>query len=289
MRGETTAEELIRWGRMGLRAAGAECGDLLLHAERILGEALGWTPSDLINRRFEKLSETEKKQVEMFFQQRFQGMPLQYLTGKETFWKSEFSVGPGVLIPRRETECLIEWLLSVDARENVRVAELGAGSGNIGVSVLQERPTWEWHAFETSGEGGRYAQENARLLAGSSLYHLHLKDFFAGASFLDPVDWCVANPPYVATGEIHGLSREVRFEPPSALDGGEDGLDVFRRLASWGAMHLAPEGRLICEIGERQGAAARGILEKEGYSEIEVRPDYAGLPRLILGKRAKGN
>jgi release factor glutamine methyltransferase len=168
----------------------------------------------------------------------------------------------------------------------VRVAELGGGSGNIGISVLQERPRWEWHAFELNPDTLPYLEANRReLLPADASYQIHVGDFFQLAPALAPFDWIVANPPYVPAEDWGELSKEVRHEPRVALDGGPKGLDCLTRLVPAAASLLSTGGGFLCEIDSRQAIAMEGLLTKHGYEAVETIRDWAGLDRISYGKR----
>lgn len=266
-----------------LERAGLECADPMLHAKQILQYVSGWTASELYIRWDEEVPPAIERKASEFLARRSKGEPFQYIAGEEGFWKSRFVVGPGVLIPRRETELLVEKLLQVPG-ERLKVAELGAGSGNIGISVCLERPTWEWHAFEISPEALQYARTNARDLGVSPSYHLHEGDFFDGARALAPFDVVVSNPPYVPSADWPTLSKEVRHEPKLALDGGHEGTSVLSRLSMEAVSLLKPGGYFAAEIDSRQEEAARHLLQANSFADIEVFRDYSGLPRIAWGK-----
>lgn len=219
-----------------------------------------------------------KKLVE----KRLSGVPLQYLLGECGFWNSVFRVGPGVLIPRPETEHLVELILE-NKEENFTVAELGAGSGNIGISVLQERK-WEWHAFEINPDSVPFVSENRKnLLPKEAKYHLHEVDFFKGANDFAPYDAIVSNPPYIETEEIEKLSKEVQQEPWLALDGGKTGVELIEKLAEVSYPLLKPGGFLAIEIGFGQKEKVCSLFEKKGFQQIQVLKDLAGIERIIKG------
>src|SRR5262249_25882763 len=150
--GEMKIRECILEGKQRLERAGLQCADPLLHMKQIVEFVLGWSSTDLYRHWEEDFPQDARARLEALLERLLRGEAFQYLTGEEWFWESRFRVGPGVLIPRRETELLVETLLADEPGSKVRVAELGAGSGNIGISVLQERPDWEWHAFELNAE-----------------------------------------------------------------------------------------------------------------------------------------
>ncbi len=280
-----TLSEIIRKGQQHLETSAASFGDANDHMMRIVEVALGWNRNQVFMSLAIELSKEQVDKISDILSHRVNGEPLQYLAGHADFWRSQFQVGEGVLIPRPETELLLEVLVRKVGPGKIRVAELGAGSGNIGLSACIERPNWKWFAFELNPESLLYAQKNHEtLLGGDPRYQLIEGDFFTGAAPLAPFDWIVTNPPYVASAQIDTLSAEVRREPRLALDGGDDGLSVIRQLAKSGSM-LCESGNLLMEIGEDQGKSAAQCLKDEGFSRVEVFKDRAGLDRAVWGKK----
>lgn len=280
--------EWIQSATARLKAGGVSCGDYALHARQIAEHCLNLSTTQILLDSTLALSSESHAQLESFLARRLRGEPLQYIAGREFFWKSEFRVGPGVLIPRRETEHVIEYLCSLpDPVANV--VELGAGSGNIGISVVLERPRWIWKAVEKSPLAYSYAAHNAQAIlgaAGTHGYHLLQGDFFAQVPAVPTFDLLVSNPPYIASAEIATLSKEVQNEPREALDGGPTGLDIVDRLARAGLQCLKPGGRVVLEIGSDQEAAGLEIFRTLGYVQTSVRKDLAGLPRVLVGQKA---
>lgn len=280
-----TVNEWMRRIERLLRDAEVECGDYPNHAVSLLCSALDWDLKDRILAENTTLTAAQVTRVEDFLQRRCRKFPLQYLRGWEWFWNSKFAVGPGVLIPRPETECLVEAVLERLAPEPPRkVAELGAGSGNIGLSILGERPQWTWYAFENNPASLPFVRKN---LADSGIsgerYILTPFDFFERAQDFSPYDALVSNPPYVATSEIKTLSEEVNEEPVAALDGGEMGTECLARLAEWAKGHLRAGGLFLSEIGEDQGPRAAQLLIAQGFINVGVLPDRTGRDRLVFG------
>ncbi len=281
--------DYIAAGKSRLEGARLECADPLLHMRQMVSAGMGWTTTQLYLHWEETLSSEALVKLERIVERRLTGEPYQYIVGEEWFWKSRFRVGPGVLIPRRETELLVETALQRCPSHSFKVAELGAGSGNIGITCLLERPEWEWHGFESNEESWSYLDANRReLLPGSAKYQIHRGDFFDLASRHGPYDAILCNPPYVKQVEWNGLSKEVRSEPRIALDGGISGLEVVSRLFRESVFLLSEGGLLALEIGNDQEEAARQLASANFFAESEVLRDYAGLPRLFWGKRRKG-
>lgn len=277
--------DYINQGKERISAAGLECADPLLHMRQIVAAGMGWSTTQLYLHWEESLTDTDRARLEGILARRLRGEPYQYIVGEEWFWKSRFEVGPGVLIPRRETELLVETVLQRLPSTELKIAELGPGSGNIGIACLLERPSWEWHAYEKNPETWPYLERNLKLISGDG-YRLHRGDFFEGAAADAPFDALVANPPYVKLGEWPGLSKEVRSEPKMALDGGVSGMEIVSRLVRDSVYLLKPGGIIALEIGSDQEAPARQVAAANSFADVEVLRDYSGLPRVLWGKRS---
>ena len=214
---------------------------------------------------------------------RRQGEPIAYLTGMREFWSLPLRVTPDVLIPRPETELLVEIALEFIPREaRWRVADLGTGSGAVALAIAHERPLCEVHATDCSPAALRVARLNVDRLAPGRV-QLHQ------GSWLDPLtgNFCVvlSNPPYVAEDDPHLSSGDCRYEPRGALTPGPDGLAAIRRLAREALPRLEPGGLLAFEHGYDQGAAARAVLNELGYRHIDTRPDLEGRERVTAGRK----
>jgi release factor glutamine methyltransferase len=280
--------ELLRAGAIGAPA---------LTAELLLAHALHRDRIYLLTHPEYELSELEWLHYGRFLHERLKGQPTQYITRTQEFWGRDFHVEKGVLIPRPETEHVIEQALAllslaramdpsdsqrVDAvdrrlRTRARVLDIGAGSGILAVTLALET-TARVCATDLSAPALRIAHANAaRLNAPVEFVRCDLGSALADSAF----DLVVSNPPYIASAEIDALQREVReWEPRAALDGGPDGLAVFRRLIPDAARLLRPGGWLILEIGATQAESVSGLLGP-GWRECTVTPDLAGLPRVV--------
>ncbi len=220
-----------------------------------------------------------------YLHERTQGKPTQYITGHQEFYGRDFHVTPDVLIPRPETEHLIEAALAIagaarDAGAPLRILDIGTGSGAIAVTLALETKA-RVASTDILLPAIKIAQENARrLTADVALVACDLGAAFRGDAF----DLVVSNPPYVPARDRAAIQREVRdFEPPIALYGGDDGLDVYRRLIPEAGRLLKPGGRLLMELGYAQAAPVRGMLS--GWDAVEIRSDLAGLPRVALARK----
>lgn len=277
-----TLAQYLAQKKLEFADSGCEYGDLDSHLQKIVEGALGWSAVKIFAESQTELAQADQEKIERIVQLRLEGEPLQYILGEAWFWKSRFIVGPGVLIPRPETELLVERCLGIPA-EAMKVAELGAGSGNIGMSVLLERPQWEWHAFELSSRTAKYTRQNqAALLNSTHRYHLHEGNFFELAHQYGPYDLLISNPPYIAHSELATLSTEVQNEPRLALDGGADGIDFIQKLIATAPTLLKPGGHLILEIGSDQKESTLKLAHAR-FPDAQVYPDFAGHPRFLVG------
>lgn len=215
--------------------------------------------------------------------------PLQYIIGQQEFWGLAFAVSPEVLIPRPETEHLVEVALERLPEDGARVLDLGTGSGCIAVALAAARPALTITATDQSRAAVAIARGNARHHGLATRIAFKPGDLFfpvAGARF----DLIVSNPPYIPAAEIDRLQPEVRFEPRAALAGGPDGLDFYRRVLSEARNYLTPTGAIVIEIGSGQAPTVTALANEHGYGVLTVRTDLAGIPRvLVLAPSAKAN
>lgn len=283
-----TILSLLQWTADYFKTRGVESPRT--GAEILLAETLGCERIDLYVRFDQPLNEAELARFKAAIKRRVRGEPVAYITGKQGFWTLDLKVCESVLIPRPETETLVEAALALlpsDGAANPRrVLDLGTGSGAIALALAAERPGHHYSASDRSRE----ALGQAKLNAGPSRV-----DFFCGDWF-DPVrpgaafDLILSNPPYIPSGEIDGLQVEVRtYEPRLALDGGRDGLSALRRLIREAPEHLVDGGHLLLEIGWDQGPAVKTIIQETGaYDRPIIQKDDAGRDRVALvRKRAK--
>jgi len=211
------------------------------------------------------------------------GEPLQYILGEWEFYSLRFAVGPGVLIPRPETEMLVELAIVFlnDCGRQVAaptVIDLCAGTGCVGLSIAHHCPGTQVHLIELSGQAMPYLQQNAVKYPNAHVCHA---DIFHGQfSALSP-QLILANPPYIPTGEIPQLSREVRQEPKLALDGGADGLDFYRGIARTWLPRLCEGGMLAAECGEGQAERVAGLW---GAYKTEILFDFNGIQRIVVAR-----
>jgi release factor glutamine methyltransferase len=254
-------------------------------AGSLLSFILGKDRTFLIAHAEDPLSDDAFRRFQEGVERRASGEPLQYITGVQDFFGREFRVTPDVLIPRPETELLVEAAIEmVRETSEAIICDVGTGSGCIAVTLLCELPNARAVAVDKSPPALEIAKLNARNHAVSDRIDFAISDCF---SALDPgqfqFDIVVSNPPYVAEEMMPGLQREVRdHEPPVALSPGPDGLSVIRRLISEAPAFLKSEGHLIMEIGFDQGEAVRSLVDESVWRLREIRADLQGIPRIVI-------
>lgn len=227
----------------------------------------------------ESLKEEEQQEYELAIRKRAERVPLQYITGEQEFMGMTFKVNPSVLIPRQDTEILVEEILKLCKPED-RVLDLCTGSGCIIISMVRNLPGLEAYAGDISRQAINVARENAKLNQTAVVFEKsNLFEAFSGK-----FDVIVSNPPYIPTAEIPKLMPEVRdFEPHEALDGLEDGLFFYRKIVAGSVEYLTEHGILCMEIGYDQGPAVVEMMKHFGFSDITVTKDLAGLDRVVRG------
>jgi release factor glutamine methyltransferase len=234
--------------------------------------------------------EPEPQQIRYFqalLQQRRQGTPIAYLTGRREFWSREFRVTPDVLIPRPETELLIELSLALLPSDRpTRIVDLGTGSGIIAVTLAKELPQAEVTATDLSPAALEVAKHNAEQHNAAHIRFLH-SDWFASVP-PTAFDLAVSNPPYIAENDAHLGRGDVRFEPRSALTAPDSGLADIQTIARDARRHLRAGGHLLIEHGYDQEAAVQAIFRNAGYNAVRTYKDLSGQPRATYGRNGAG-
>ncbi len=253
-----------------------------LEAEILLGHALGVSRSFLFANPDLAVPLKRRSDFMALLRRRSQGEPIPYLVGKRSFWTFDLEITADVLIPRPETELLVEMALKViPASIPCRAADLGTGSGAIALAIASERPKCEMHATELSEKALRVAQHNANKL------NLRQIQFHQGC-WLQPLagkfQVIVSNPPYVNQGDPHLQQGDCRYEPSLALSPGDDGLRSIKEITASAPGYLLPEGWLLVEHGYDQGSAVRSLFSEVGFGNISTQADMAGLDRVCMGK-----
>ena len=220
-------------------------------------------------------------------QRRLKGEPLAYILGRREFYGLEFYVTPDVLIPRPETELLVELALALmPDQQPIQVLDLGTGSGAIALAIAKLRPCAVVTAVDSAPKALKVAQRNADRLALSNVRFIE-SDWFRGLNHSAPFNLIVSNPPYVAQNDPHLFQGDVQFEPRQALQSGADGLSDIRSIAQAAQRFLAPHGQLLLEHGYNQQVITKALLLSLGYTNVTGYHDFAGQPRVTCGKRAQ--
>ena len=230
------------------------------------------------------LSEAQAHRFRTHVQRRRRGEPVAYLTGRRGFWNLDLAVGPGVLIPRPETELLVETALEILPESGARVLDLGTGSGAIALALAKERPAWEIVATDRSRDALKIARANRDTL-GLGRVKLLQGNWYEPLAGEARFDLIVSNPPYVAEGDPHLKTGDLRFEPIQALVSGADGLDDIRRIVGKAGRWLLPDGWLLVEHGHDQSDAVLRLFEQAGMKRRRVISDLAGCRRMVAGSK----
>ncbi|QYF95108.1 peptide chain release factor N(5)-glutamine methyltransferase [Massilia sp. PAMC28688] len=269
-------------------AAGATLGSLLaalpfdaLENRILVCHALKVTRVGLITQSERILTQAEAQALSSLVQRRSAGEPIAYIVGRREFFGLDFHVTSDVLIPRPDTELLVELALE-RLPTGARVLDMGTGSGAIAVAIAHSRPDARVTALDVSEPALAVARANA--LANQVQVRFVLSDWFAALDG-EPFEVIASNPPYIASGDSHLAQGDLRFEPTGALTDHADGLSALRTIAAGAPRHLAPGGWLLMEHGYDQAAQVRTMLEQLGYSEVQSWRDLAGIER-TTGARA---
>jgi release factor glutamine methyltransferase len=276
------------WAAAEFRRAGVDAPRLA--AEVLLAHVLGWERSRAIAHHPDALDEARWEEFRIAVRRHAAGEPLQYVTGEREFWGLSFRVTPAVLIPRPETEILVEKALELARTRGggVRFADVGTGSGCIAVSVAHELAAARGLATDISPAALEVAQENARRAGVGARIAFICCDLLSCFPARPYFDMILSNPPYIPDGDMAGLSGIVReHEPYLALSGGDSGIEAYRRLIPQAAARLQPGGWLLLEIGAGQADAVGALLRKQDWLSGETMRDLQGIPRCLVARRAK--
>jgi release factor glutamine methyltransferase len=256
-----------------------------LNIEHLLADALGKKRIELYLEFDRPLSDRELEPLREKVRRRADGEPLQHLLGHWDFFGRTFKTDRRALIPRSETELLVEAVLkrlAIRESKATRLVDVGTGSGILAITFALEQPELEVVAADISDDALALAQENAERLGVSQ------RIVFCRSDLLDQIDgsfdWIVANLPYIPTADISGLQREVRFDPALALDGGEDGLAIVKRLIESIPGKIASNGVVALELGQGQAKTLSDFLARQNYRDISIMKDYQGVERVLIAR-----
>jgi release factor glutamine methyltransferase len=270
--------QLLVWGKSRL----PESESASLDSRLLLSHCLQCEPIYLLTWPEESVDESQYKQYCELISQRQQGQPIAYLLGYRDFWDLRLKVSNSTLIPRPETELLVESVLELPLPTTAKVLDLGTGTGAIALALASSQPKWKITAVEQNSAALELAITNAKI------NDLHSVDFMQGNWFSSvgqvSYDLIVSNPPYVEDNSAFLSKGDVRFEPASALTSGEDGLDDIRIIIPQSRQYLSKQGWLVLEHGFQQGADIRTIFAQNDFSNIETLHDLNGLERVSLGQ-----
>ena len=303
---DASLQKIETTGKKLLVEAGVEEEEAALEVRLLLQESFSLNTASYLLRKQESLCKADREKVEAAgieqteilgklhsffenFEKRRRRIPLAQILGRQSFYGLDFFVNEDVLIPRADTECLVDLVLEdyADLAEqagssSLNILDLCTGSGCIGISVAKHLPYQELLLLDLSEKALAVAKKNAEKHLGDNVTLLQ-SDLLTGVQG-KKFSLLLSNPPYIVSRVIPGLDREgSEYEPKMALDGGEDGLVFYRRIAKEAKAVLLPGARLYLEIGYDQGESVKDIFQKEGYEAVEVFPDLSGNPRVLRG------
>lgn len=283
-----TVSQILLEAKKSLKQSGAV--SYALDAELLLMKVLNFTKTQLFTKDTVFLTKKEQEKYEFLIEKRKKGVPVQYLLGECEFMGLPFYVNESVLIPRPDTEILVETVLEYYQKEAFqKILDIGTGTGCIAVSIAHYT-NMKVYAVDISENALKTAQKNAKI--NHVIIEFIKSNLFLSfpETFYHTFDVIVSNPPYICTEEIETLMTEVKdFEPRLALDGGKDGLFFYREIVENSQKFLKENGYLFFEIGCEQAEQVKEIMKLNGFGNIEIKKDLAGLDRVVLGKcRQKG-
>ena len=272
-----------------IQILGLPADEARVDAQTLLRYALGVSRAWLIAHADEMLGGEQQTHFNALLQRRLQGEPVAYILGNREFYGLDFSVAPGVLIPRPDTETLVEAALRLipetsasEQRAPLHILDLGTGSGAIAIAIAVNWPEAAVTAVDQSGAAVTMARQNAEKLGAKNLRLLQ-SDWFSALGN-ERFTLIVSNPPYIADADPHLSQGDLRFEPASALASGSDGLDDIRQIVAAAPTHLERGGWLLLEHGYDQAERVAGLLKEAGFTEIGHATDLAGIQRVTQGR-----
>jgi release factor glutamine methyltransferase len=257
-----------------------------LEAQLLLAHVLGCSRVELYTGFDKPLAEAELGRYRELIRRRLAGEPVAYLLGEAEFWSLPLTVSPAVLVPRPDTETVVEVALATraDRAAACRVLDLCTGSGAIALALAKDLPAATVIATDVSPEAAAVARGNVARHQLEARVEVRLGDLWAAVDDAAPFDLVTANPPYIATAVIDTLSAEVRREPRLALDGGADGLACYRRILAAARAHLVPGGALVLEHGFDQAEEVGALVRDAGFVDVALVRDLARQPRVTWGR-----
>lgn len=263
-----------------LEKAGIE--DYVFESKQIIKHITGYSNAQILQKYTEQLTEFQENNLTVIIKQRLIRYPLQYILGRWNFFGREFFVGPGVLIPRSDTETVMDVCLEfIKGKEKADVLDLCAGSGCIGITIKGECPKSQVTLVEKYDEAISYTQKNAKH--NNIDVKIVKGDVLEGCECENKYDLIVSNPPYITAEDMKSLQPEVQFEPKTALDGGEDGLLFYRAITEKYKNSLKENGVLVFEVGINQSQSVKEILRENGFKDISSRKDLNDIERVVFG------
>lgn len=283
-----TIMKILNWTKQYFADKGVE--NPRLDAEILLCAVLKCERINLYIDFERPLDESELAQFKQMVIRRAQGEPLAYILGEKAFMRNTFKVNKYTLVPRPETELLVEHLVRIceQINQEAKILDIGTGSGAIIVSLLDYLPQAKGVGVDISAGALKVAKENAVNIGVSSRAAFLHSDLFTAIPDEKKFDIIVSNPPYIPAKDISSLAKDVQNEPHSALDGGEDGLDFYRKITAEASLHMAEDGLLAFEIGINQSEAVSGLCRENGFTAVAVGKDYAGIDRMVFAAKEGG-
>lgn len=270
----------VRRARQSVIEAGGDAGD----ADHLMAHVVGRNTAWLFAHGDEMLDAGTLARFDALVARRVAGEPVAYLTGRRGFWTMDLAVSPATLVPRVDTERLVELVLErLPPAGGARVLDLGTGSGAIALAIALERPAAHVVATDASEQALEVARGNAARL-GLGNIAFRCGDWYGAIDAGTTFGLIASNPPYIADDDPHLERGDLRHEPRSALASGRDGLDDIRTIVAGAGRHLVPGGWLLLEHGWTQGAAVRALLAEAGFSEVATERDLEGRDRVTLGR-----
>ena len=283
-----TIMKILNWTKQYFADKGVE--NPRLDAEVLLCAVLKCERINLYVDFERPLTENELAQFKQYVVRRAKHEPLAYILGEKAFMRNMFKVTPDTLVPRPETELLVESIVMAAEAVggDVKILDIGTGSGAIIVSLLDYLPQAKGVGVDISVGALTVAKGNAVSIGVAERAGFLRSDVFSTLPLDKKFDIIVSNPPYIPAGDIAGLAKDVQQEPIGALDGGVDGLDFYRRITKEAPLHMVEDGLLAFEIGIYQGEAVAELCRQAGFGAVAIRKDYAGIERMVFAAKEGG-